>query len=345
LFSHSQNLSAYTDYRGYLQAFDNTLINQLEYLPVRSYKIGGSCIAYVDGKNDFKVYYNGKSYQQLNAADFTYFVSEYLVAYKVGNVLYVFDQGERQTLSYYNYLPPQLGDSILSWYDDSKYTLSAYYNGKAVELESSFLQPPRRIKIGANTLAWINQSNFFQVFYQGQIYTLDNIPPVAFETGRDIVAYVDDFNRYFHLFYHGDNARVEEFAPDSFKVGYGIMAYVDNLGNFRAFNDGKTRKLLSDRPEFFQVHGNLIVYGYNRMFNVFYNEEVYTLENFTPRDFQVGINGVAWLDESGRLKLFDRGKTYTVSYEVINRYSLNGNVLKYEVGTNTVNFFFNGKNY
>ncbi|MBK6838164.1 MAG: hypothetical protein IPG90_07665 [Bacteroidetes bacterium] len=81
------------------------------------------------------------------------------------------------------------------------------------------------------------------------------------------------------------------------------------------------------------------------MFNVFYNGVVSTLENFNPSNFQLGINGVAWLDESNRLKVFDRGKTYTASYEIINKYDLIGNVLKYETGSNTVNIFFEGKNY
>ena len=45
------------------------------------------------------------------------------------------------------------------------------------------------------------------------------------------------------------------------------------------------------------------------------------------------------------VKLFLSGKTYTVSYEIINNYQLNGNVLTYSVGTNTTKFFWNGKNY
>jgi hypothetical protein len=30
-----------------------------------------------------------------------------------------------------------------------------------------------------------------------------------------------------------------------------------------------------------------------------------------PSSFQMGNDGVAWIDDSGRLMLFDRGKTYT----------------------------------
>lgn len=341
---NAQNITAYSDYRGYLQAFDNGMFHQLEYLPAKSYKFGASSIAYIDNRNDFKIYYKGKTFPQVNAADFSYFVTDYLVAFKVGSVLYVFDDGARKTLSYYNTILT-VNDSVMAYFDDSNFNLSVYYQGRSAVLESSLLDKPKSIKTGSNTIAWVNQSNFFSIFYQGEVHTVTNIPPIAYEAGRDIVAYVDDYDKHFHLFYKGDSAVVEEYAPDSFKVGYGIMAYVDNLGNFRVFQNGATKRLLSDRPDYFLVKGNVVVYSYNRMFNVCYGGQVTTLENFTPADFQLGINGVAWLDDSGRLKFFDRGKTYTASYEMINKYTLNGNVLKYETGSNTVTVFFEGKNY
>jgi hypothetical protein len=342
--SGAQNISAYTDYRGYLQAFDNGMYHQLEYMPVKSYKFGRSAIAYIDNRNDFKIYYKGKSIYQLNAADFYYQVSDFLISYKVGSVLYVFDRGEKKLLSYYNSIVV-LNDSLLAYFDDSKYTFSVYYNGKEALLENSLLDKPKRIHAGSNTLAWVNQSGFFNIFYQGTIHTVDNIPPQAFAAGRDIVAYVDDFDQYFHLFYKGDTAIVEVNAPDSFKVGYGIMAYVDNLGDFRVFAKGSTRRILADRPDFFDVKGDMIIYAYNRMFNVYYQGKAYTLENYTPRDYQLGTEGIAWIDESGRLKCFDKGNIYTVSYEIINEYNLTGSVLKFSTGNNTVSIFYKGTKY
>lgn len=340
----AQDIAAYTDYRDYLQAFDKGQFRQLEYLAVNSYKYGATAIAYVDNRNDFKIYYQGKSIFQLNAADFYYQVTDGLVVYKVGSVLYVFDRGDKKILSYYNSFL-SANDSILCYFDDSNYSLKVYYNGRSAELESSLLERPKSVKTGSNTVAWVNQSSYFNVFYQGRQYEMENTAPVVYEAGGDLVAYVDGYDHYFRLFYKGDTARIDLFPPDSFKVGFGIMAYVDQLGNFRVFNDGATRRLLSDRPEFFKVKGEVVVYAYNGMFNAYYKGEVYQLDTYYPSDFQVGNYGVAWLDVSGRLKLFDKGKIYTASYEQINNYKLNGNVLKYEVGNNTVKIFYQGKNY
>ena len=346
---YSQELTGYLDYRGYLYAFDRGFSRQIEYIKPLSYKIGGNSIAYIDSKNDFKIYYDGQTFPLVNAADFGYYVSDNLTAFSVGSlltgaVLYAFDEGQKKTLCYYaTYL--NLNDSLLVYYDDSQSSLFVYYNGRAANLEDALLSKPKAIKTGSNTVAWINQSNIFTVFYHGETYPLDNIAPLAFSVGRDIVAYVDDYERKFRLFYKGDTAMVDEFVPDSFKVGFGIMAYVDNTGNFRIFDEGATKKILSDRPDFFQVKGNVIVYSYNNTFNIYYKGTITTLQTRAPADFQLGNNGIAWLDDSGRLMLFDKGKTYTVSYETINKYFLNGNVLKYEVGVNTVGVFYNGKNY
>jgi hypothetical protein len=341
---YAQDVTAWLDYRGYLQVFDKGVFRQLEYLPVTNYKIGGAAVAYIDHKNDFKIYYNGQSTSLVNAADFSYFATDYLVAFRVGNVLYAFEDGQKKTLCYYTSIMT-VNDSVLAYFDDAQSSLNIYYNGKIAEAENSFLDKPKSIKTGSNIVAWVNQSNYFTLFYHGRSMLLDNLAPRSYEAGRDIVAWVDDYEQRFHLFYKGDTAMIEQFAPDSFKVGFGIMAYVDQTGNFRVFNNGSTKRLLSGRPDLFEVKGNCVLYYYNNMFNVYYNDKVYTLQNVIPSSFKAGNNGVAWLDDSGRLNLFDKGKTYVVSYEIINDYFLNGNVLKYNVGTNTVKIFYEGKNY
>jgi hypothetical protein len=344
LSASAQALSAFTDYRGYLMVFDNGSINKLEYLPPVSYKSGSAAVAYIDNRNDFKIYCHGVSKFQLNAADFKYWVTDYLVAFKVGQVLYVNDGVDRKTLCYYN-TRMALGDSLLGWYDDSQYSFNIYYNKRIAELENSLLEPPKSMKAGANTMAWVNQSNFFNVFYQGNVTTLDDIAPIDFAAGRDIMAWIDNYDRNFHIFYYGDTATAEIFPPDSFKVGYGIMAYVDQLGNFNAFYDGGTRKLLSDRPDYFLVYGNVIVYAYNNQFNVFYQGKTYPVETYVPRSLQIGINGVAYMDPGGSLKFFQKGQSYKVTNEYVNKYTLTGVVVKVEVGTNTCQFFWEGRLY
>ena len=340
----AQNVAAYADYKGNLQVFDGGLFRELEYLPVKSYKYAGNTVAYIDNKNDFRIYSNGSTITMVNAADFSYNVTDYLVSFKVGDVLYAFDRGEKKTLCYYNTIYT-VNDSVLAFFDDSKNTFCAYYDGKVIDLEDSYLDKPKSIKAGPNLIAWVNQSNYFNVFYHGELYTLDNIAPIKYATGRDIVAYIDDYVQQFRLFYKGDTALIETFPPDSFKVGFANMAYVDQLGNFRIFENGASMKILPDRPGFFDVKGNTIIYSYNNTFNVYYNGKSTKLQTWTPASYKMGNDGVAWIGDNGNLMLFQKGKIYTVSYEIVNNYYINGDVLKYELGNNTTSIFYNGKNY
>ncbi len=345
-YAKSQDITAYNDYRRYLQVFDRGFFRQLEYLQVLDYKIGGNTIAYIDSKNDFKVYYDGQTIPLVNAADFDYVVTDNLTAFRVGKVLYAFDKGEKKTLCYYTDTTTiEVNDSLLAYFDEVQSSLNIYYNGRLSTAEEALLSRPKFIRTGSNIVAWVNQSDYFIVFYHGNAVQLDNMAPRRFEVGRDIIAYIDNYEQRFRLFYHGDTAMIDEFEPDSFKVGFGIMAYTDQSGNFNIFDDGAIKKILSHEPDFFYVKGNTVVYSFNKAFNVYYKGEVYTLQFDTPANFQLGNDGLAWIDDSGRLQLFHKGKTYIVSYETVTNYSLNGNVLKYEVGVNTVNVFYNGKNY
>jgi hypothetical protein len=88
--AQAQNIAAYLDYRSYFHVFDNGVFQQLEYLPVKSYQVGGAAVPYIDNTSEFQIYYNGQKYHQTYASDLTYYVSDYLVAFKVGQVLSVF---------------------------------------------------------------------------------------------------------------------------------------------------------------------------------------------------------------------------------------------------------------
>jgi hypothetical protein len=342
--SNSQNLAAYSDYRNYFNVFDNGVFQQLEYLPVKSYKVGGIAVAYVDNTNEFQIYHKGRKYHQTYASDFMYSVSNYLVAYKIGNVLSVFENGIARKVTYYC-SQFYLDDSLVVYFDDSNYNLSVYYNGGTTELESSMLELPRSIKTGSNIVAYVNQSDYFKIFYKGEILDIDNTAPVSFQPGRDIAAYVDGYNHYFHFFYKGEVAKADINQPESYKVGFGIVAYVDYEGNFRVFSNGATRKLISNRPVFYAVKGDVIAYGFNNELYIFQNNELKLVSDVLPSDYQLGNNGIAYIDYDTHLKYYSKGKSYVVSFEPVDKYYINNDVIWYKVGVNTWKVFMNGNTY
>jgi hypothetical protein len=342
--STAQNVAAYSDYRSYFHVFDHGVFQQLEYLPVKSFKVGGVAVPYVDNTNEFRIYWNGQKYYQTYASDLTYYVSDYLVAFRIGQVLSVFEKGRSKKLTYFC-SQVFLSDSLVVYFDDSNYNLGVYYNGEQTELESSMLELPRAIKIGSNMVGFVNQSNYFKLFYKGQIIDVDNVAPVTFDVGRDIAAYVDGYNNIFHLFYKGETAQIENTAPESFKLGFGTMAYVDYQGSFRVFSNGTSRRLLSNRPDMYAVKGNIIVYTFNNEFRIFQNGESKLVDDTTPTEYKLGNNGVAYINTSNHLKYYSKGKSYVVSFEPVSKYYINNDVIWYLVGVNTWKVFSNGINY
>lgn len=341
----AQGIAAYTDYRGAFQVFDRGIVQQLEYLPVKSFQAGGNALAYIDNTGEFQIYYNGRKYHQLYATDqFSYFASNYLMAYQVGSVLYVFEKGKSEKVSFFcNQF--FLGDSLVAYFDDSNYNLGVYYNGSNQVVESSLLASPQTVKAGSNVLAYVNQSGYFKVFYHGSITDVDVSTPVSFDAGRDVVAYVDGYQKYFNLFYKGQTAQVDVNAPESYKVGYGNMAYIDYDGNFRIFSNGATRRLLSQKPDFYDVKGNMIVWGYNGEFRAFENGESKLIDDIMPKEFKLSNDGVAYIDVDGVLKFYYNGKRNIVSHETVSKYYVNNDVVWYLVGTNTWKVWFNGATY
>lgn len=68
----------------------------------------------------------------------------------------------------------------------------------------------------------------------------------------------------------------------------------------------------------------------DQSFNVFFRGEIFELETFRPKSFQVGDEMVAYVDNLGRLKLFDNGKTVTLSTIEPQHYTVTDRVIVYE---------------
>lgn len=343
--SSAQKIAAYIDYNRKFYVFDDGALLKAEYLPVKSFKEGGNAVAYVDNTNQFKIFYNKEAIDLKLFADyFEYNVSRSLVGYKFQNVVWIFDRGRVEKLT--NYCSQFfLGDSLAVYYDDSQSTLGVYYNNKVYEAASSLLQAPRSIKCGGNLAAFVDQSGYFRIFYHGTTFETDNVAPDNYIAGTDICAYTDGYNHNFNIFYLGQKAVAETFPPKSYQCGNGIVAYVDDNNEFKIFYNNATRKLSSFAPEFYEVNGNTIIYFLQNRFYAWYNGTVTELENYKPRDYQLDFDGLAYIDQRNWLTFFDRGTKKVVSYEPAADYNLNGQVLKFTLGTNDTKFYLNGTTY
>ncbi len=343
----AQDLGAYTDNRGYFYVFDKGIIKEMEYLPVKSFKAGGSSVAWVSNTNDFKVYYNGevnKIEEDVPPED--YHVSNYLIAYRYNTKLKVVDKGRMSVLVYFG-SSYSVGDSVVAFLDNTMNSFKVYYQGSITELENGLSGAPVNGFIaGGNAVAFIGRDNHFKVFMRNKTTEVENNKPTTYQVGMNTVAYVDGFTQAFKVFYNGTTYTLETTPPKTFSVGNDMVAYTDNMGEFRIFYRGKKLEISSFEPKFFTASGYTVLYGDDRSFNAFWEGESYALETYIPDKYSCSWNSAVWVDMNNKLKMFSLGDVKQVlSLEKINSMELNRNVLLYNIGNNTTQIYYKGKTY
>ncbi|MBN1180707.1 MAG: hypothetical protein JXB49_00370 [Bacteroidales bacterium] len=336
----AQNLNAYLDYRNYFTIFDNGEIKQIEYLPVSEFKVGDRCIAYIDNNNHFKVYTEGQVH------DLTKLISEYKLTdnyctFKVGDQLFVFDNGEKKLLCI-NVVRYAVGDNIVVFFDEIDKMLKAYYDGKIIDMEDALSDAPLyNFEVGDNVAAYLDNRNHLKALINGKVEEIIYYSSrLRFGVGGDLLAYVDPADNTFYVYNKGEIIPLESFPPKSFKIGDDFVAYVDNTGTFKLYKDSYKETILSFEPDFYKVRDNLVLYSDQGYFYVYYNNRSYTLEDYIPADYQFDYNSVAYRDVNGNLKLFKEGKVTTVTYEKVSQFKLAGNTLYYEEGIGTDKVFY-----
>ncbi len=341
----TQNIAAFHDYRKHFMIFDAGKVKDVEYLPVQSFQIGGTCIPYVSSSGQFNVYYNGAVQKLSDRLVSKYIATRYLLVYQLYDQLYVFDNGKTTLLSS-NVKNYAVGDSLVAFYNENTHASQVYYKGQVIDLESSLVGSPiMAFRAGDNLFAYFNDNTkYFRIFYNGELRNiLKSNEKVVYEVGRNIVAYIDNSRNSFHVFYKGEIIDLEDYKPKTFQVGDDILAYVNNLGEFNVFVDGEKRQLSSFEPELYMVKDSLLVFSEQGYFKVFYKGEVYEIENYIPKDFQIQENTIAFIDLNGWLKAFTNGKYIKVTNDLVSSFVVAYNLIYVNTTVNTVKIFYSGK--
>ena len=93
--ANSQTLAAYHDNQERFFIFDGGKTIQAEYLPVKSFSIGGNCILYINNRGNLKMYYKG-SISDLEVGGVSQFVAmDYLSVYSIGDIVKIIENGQR----------------------------------------------------------------------------------------------------------------------------------------------------------------------------------------------------------------------------------------------------------
>ena len=343
-FANAQFIQAYEDFRKYFYVLENGMPHQLESQPVKSYSVSGESVVYVDNATNLKGYYHGEKFDLGEGNNLQFNSSRKLITYQRDQVLYVFDNGKSKRLT--SFLKEYaVGDEIVVFKEDNLDILKAYYNGEIYDLEYTLVSKLGNYKVGDNSVAFINGSHYLKVFDNGEVLELEQWEPTDFVCGRNMVAYVDGSTQNLKLYTNGKVLKLENFPPVSMQMGDSVFAYVSDENAFKVYTNGKLLKVESYVPDYYKVKDNICAFFTENKLQIMFNGTRYELENFSPQSYQISNNNIAWLDNAGRLKMFDNGKILSVTTEIVSSYLLNGDVLKYVGGDNYTHIYYRGKNY
>lgn len=341
---YSQNITAYSNYRNYFYVFENGIRKEIDYLPVKTYKVGWDCIAYEDNSGTLKIYYKGEISEMFTSAS-DYLVTKHLALGKLNNQVKVFDNGNMMTLSK-NAGSFTIADSLVAFHDKIEKRFSVYYKGEIFQVEDLLISDEiSTCKAAGNILAYIDNQNYFKVFYHGSLTNLFPLnSELKYDVGEDVVAYIDNDDLSFNIYYCGQNYRIEDFSPASFIAGNKFVAYIDNIGKFKVFNRGIIETISQASPDFYKVTDDIIVYSEENYFKAYYKSTAHLLEKYIPGSYKYENGTVAYIDNMGSLILFKDGKKETISYQSVKEFELNGNLLKFTIG-NECKVYCSGKIY
>ena len=353
----AQRLAAYFDYKNSFQVFDDGVYKELEYTPVRSFKVGADFVAYINTDSCLKFYYKGNTYTLEESRPQNFQCSENFCIYKMNRRLMKVENGDKTTLCDWaeDY---KIGDSIAAFVDYGDPAFRIYYNGETKALETGVNQGGvREYKVASNLVAYVDAGNGLKVFWHGKTYDM-NVKnfSLSYEVATDMVCFVDNFNNEFKMFYQGEIITLDQTPPKEFKSNLNSIAFIDAGGNFNIFYKGETMFVASYAPDGYFPIGNMILFSYKNEFKAFFKGKTYLLEKNTVLN-NPAIGTVNWrpgvyrdiyayLDNMGRLKVFDNGELRAnVCYELPTKIQVLNNMIVYNTGVSTVNIYYKGKVY
>ena len=340
----SSRVAAFTDIRDYFYIFSNGAPRQIESQRIKEFTFGGDIVAYVNNASNLIVWENN---EKTNLGDITitqYDVTNSLLYYKRDMVLAAWENNRLTHLTYFlrDYM---VNDEMIAFRDQNIDMLKVYHKGKVIEVEYTLTGELGKFKVGKNSVAYINSSNYFKYYLDGALYELDNFPPEEFDAGKSIVAYVAAASHIFQAFYNGKIVVLEDIPPKNFQCGDELVAYVSDEGHFKVYNNGKLIKVESFPPEYYKVLDETVLFFANNQLQVIRNGVRHILTSFAPASYVMNQNSVAWKDQQGRLFMFDGNETQEVTTELVSGYKLNKDLLSYRLPDKSYRIYYRGKVY
>ncbi len=340
ILSFSDSLIAFVSHEGFLNIFKDGVLTEIEgpfdrrITREAMFKVSNNTVAYIDVSGMLQLVHNNQTYEiERYETTFFWLGDGYELKVDEQGEEKIFDENTSELLIDFpgsevffsnNFIRKENGEQIVLIYyadDVSENTVknsvnfrNAYYNwgGNIVLFPNSggWYAETINFWVGTNLVAYLNEYNEFYIYDNEYSNLLENYPPLNVYASNEFVAYIDDDNE-FKIYYRGNVEEIDVNAVDIIAVKDDIILWTDANGFFYYWQNG----------------------------------EQTLLENYTPEEIQVELNHIVYEDINGRLKGVYDGEKVEYTEEIVENFTLFGNVLRYQPNRREFKFYWKGKTY
>jgi hypothetical protein len=237
-YAVADSLVAYIDntFNAFYVYYDHdrfTLENNLAINPLVNFAASNNTLAYINGNNEFKIFWNGGSVK----------VAQLSPGY---------------TVDY------QTGSDIVAFLAGTNNSLNAYYKGNFYTISNI---PVKTYKAADDMVVYEDQ-NGLHAFSGGKNYDLVSSYSITYNVSDSMLVFYTP--GYFRVFNRGKTTILENYMPDEYAIDNNTLVYVNQQGGLKVFYNGETYDLtMFDRVQF-KLEGNALWYKSQTMPNKFF---------------------------------------------------------------------------
>ncbi len=192
--------------------------------------------------------------------------------------------------------------------------------------------PPTEMRVGRNTIAYLDNARSFKIYYNGGVRTINTGFTNAFRTTDNLTIFLNA--KSLNVFERGIVKNLSLLCNEYY-LGDSLIVFQDGVRNeYKAYYNGTVYPIESylagSAFQNIKVSDNIAAYNnYARQFHLFYHGEIITQEEYAVNGFDVGRNTVAYLDAGNVFKIFNSGKTVIAENFPPISYTVGDNLVAY----------------
>lgn len=334
----------FVDYNDFMYVFYKGNARQLEFQRVNSFEFGDNVMAYVDARNDLRIF-DGVNQKTITNLIVKYKVSDTYLAYAISNGIYYVKNGTPINLTMFggNFI---VKDSLILYEDRQYNTWNVVHKaGTPRQLFRSTGDLETPAYIGENIVAFKDNGDLYKVFWNGNTYELGVwMSSIKFAVGTDVACFNDPTMNSFAIFENGEFLDVENQFAKSYKAGKDFIVYEDVNGNLKYYSKGKKQEL-SNFPTSYDVVDDAIIFTENNYTYTYYQGEKKLLCNYIPKDYLLKNKVICFRNIMGGVSAFVNGKVVELTTQIDSKYVISGNSILVSLFNRSYLIYSEGKQY